>query len=205
MARSGDVALENFRARARPEPIIRGDMKNVAAPNHGRSDGGTIAHVARNEREPRPGQMIVRAGRANQRPHGEAGADELAEHRRANKAACPRQQYMLTACHDEPVIFASRRGEVRPEFASSKLSNQSAARINNLLVSLVFEVRYEQAAYCGELRIRATGAAPFIPIDTGVQSYLSYTGSSRGNRSANLRRAGGRSKVYPKCRIYLWT
>ena len=96
---SGPVVAQDLFRIARPEPVIGGDMKEMARPGHGPVEGGRIAEIALDDLEIEAGEIGARALRAHQGANPVARRDQRARHRRADEAACASNEGQILGWH----------------------------------------------------------------------------------------------------------
>ena len=72
---------------ARPQPVIRGDMKQITDARHGARDRTGVGDIAVDDLQPRIGEIDPRAGRTNERAHVVAGLQQTSGDCRTDETA----------------------------------------------------------------------------------------------------------------------
>ena len=99
VARPLDIGGHDLAGIARPEPIIGGDVKEIAHALHRRLHRGGVAKIALRDLDAVSRQIGERAGRADERAHRLALRQQRRRHRRSDKTRRPCHQHALISAH----------------------------------------------------------------------------------------------------------
>ena len=83
--RALDVGAQDFRRIARPQAIVGSDVEQVSHVLQGRLERAAVGQVADHHLAVEAGEIVARAGRANQRAHAHAALDQGAHDGRSQK------------------------------------------------------------------------------------------------------------------------
>ena len=86
VARAVDVGGINFPFIARPQPVIGGNVKNVADAGHRAANGARIAEIALGKLQVQPIEVKAGTARPHQRANAKPGAGQCPRHRRADES-----------------------------------------------------------------------------------------------------------------------
>ncbi len=95
IARSLDIGGDDLVGIARPQPIVGGDMEEIAHALHRRVHRGGIAHIADSDFDAAR-QVRARTGRADEHAHRSALRQQRRRHRRADKTRSAGHQHAVS-------------------------------------------------------------------------------------------------------------
>ncbi len=102
-----DIGGENLAGIARPQPIIGGDVKDIADPLHGLPHGCGVAQIPGRKFEIEPGEMKAGAAGPHQRPYRKSLGDELSRDRRSDETGSPGDKRWRHGAHDASIVAAN--------------------------------------------------------------------------------------------------
>ncbi len=97
---AGHVVDDDLVAVARPQPVVGGDVEQIAHARHRGPDGFGVAQIALHIVEVEARQVAARAGRPHQRAHRETALHQLGRHGRADEAAGAGDKHLVAASHE---------------------------------------------------------------------------------------------------------